>query len=337
MVAAFYVTRLAVGLALALGIQEPVREPLPAVVSAKVAAHSPLTVKPCQHANVILEVEVDRPILVGTWQRLVHAMSQLIRVNGVEYRNRLSSESSTLNSGAWFILREPRPLRGPETGEMYRRRQVLIEFSLNSEERACLFREKGHYDIEIMPGDRVVNVEVIVEEPTPAEREVVEAISDLHVLLFLVKPMDRQYSTPETLALIERLARQDTSYKKWLSLSLGLGLQHARNFESGDEDFEEKSRARAEQVNSWLSPYCTGEISSRLEATATYWRGMHLGWLARVTEDKSKAAAYLAQRDDLWRKLADSPYGFDEGAMAKEALGHIEAEAKAKAEAANQP
>ena len=59
--------------------------------------------------------------------------------------------------------------------------------------------------------------------------------------------------------------------------------------------------------------------------------------LAKATQDKSKAAAYLAQQVELWRKVADSPYGFNEGVKAKEALAQIEAAAKAKTEAAPEP
>ena len=332
MVAGFYVTRVALGFALAFGVQEPPREPLPEIVSAKVVEHSALTIKPCQYASIIVEVEVDRPILAGTWMRLVQSMSQVLRVNGVEYHNRLSSDSSTLNEAGAFALVAPPRLRGPETGAKYQRGKVLMQFSLYGKERACLFREKGRYEIELIPEGPIVKVQVTVEEPTATEREIVEALRDENVHLFLLDPTNRQFATPETLALIERFARADTDYKKWLSLSLGLGLYHARNFDSRDE---EKSRALAEQVYSWFSPYCTGEITSRLEAIATYWCAMHLGWLGRATEDKSKSPAYFAQQVELLRKLADSPYGFDEGAMAREALAHIDAEAKAKPEGAN--
>jgi hypothetical protein len=147
-------------------------------------------------------------------------------------------------------------------------------------------------------------------------------------------PSERKLATPETLGLIERLAQEDTDYKKWLSLSLGLGLYHARRYDAKDE---EKERVLADEVYGWLSPYCTGEISSRLEAQAAFWCGMHAWRLSKATDDKDKAAEYAAQQVELWRRVAESPYAFDEGAKAKQALAQIEAAAKGEPNGADAP
>lgn len=338
MVATLHLAAIALGWGMAMDIQECVRQPLPEVVSATVIGHSPSTIKPCQPTNVIVEVEVDRPIDLALWARVTRAMSELLRVNGVEYRNRLSSDSTTLNEAARFILIEPAP--ATRTGVVpgaHRRARVLVEFLLKDKGQAYLFSDPGRYDIELLAGKQVIPVEVDVEVPTPAERRIIEAIDKNSVRFFLTIPRDRKLATPEVLGLIERLAREDTDYEKWLSLSLGLGLYHARKCGPRDEDFEEKNRALAEEVYGWLSPYCTGEITSRVEALAADWCTNHLGGLARATEDKSKATEYRARRDELWRKLADSPYGFEQGARAKNALVQIEAAAKAEAETGSSP
>jgi hypothetical protein len=166
------------------------------------------------------------------------------------------------------------------------------------------------------------------------ERDIIQDIGDENVRLFLMVPSERKLATPETLGLIERLAQQDTDYKKWLSLSLGLGLYHARRYDAKDE---EKERVLADEVYGWLSPYCTGEISSRLEAQAAFWCGMHAWRLSKATDDKDKAAEYAAQQVELWRRVAESPYAFDEGAKAKQALAQIEAAAKGEPNGADAP
>ena len=337
MVATFYVGKVAVALTLALGLQQPARAPLPEVVSAKMIGHSSLTIKPCQPTNVIIEVEVDRPIDFVLWRRVARAMSEVVIVNGEEFRNRMP-ERSTLNNAAGFIIVDPAPpsRAGMVPGEQ-RRARFLVEFFLKAKPAEYLFAEPRRYDIELLAGNQVIPVEVDVEAPTPPERQIIEAINDENVRFFLMVPTNRKLATTEVLALIEDLARQDTSYKKWLSLSLGLGLYHARNLDPRDEAFEEKRRALNEEVYSWLGPYCAADITSRLEAMATYWCGMHVWRLSKMTEHKTKAAACLTQQVELWGKVADSPYGFNEGVKAREALAQIEAAARAKTETGSSP
>lgn len=329
-----YMSVLALGLTTVCGVEQPLRPSLPEVVSARIIGRSTLTIKPCQPANVILEVDVERPVDFALWRRVGRALSDVVIVNGKRFRNRMP-ERWTLNDAAGFIIVDPAPASrtGVPPGEQSQAR-FLVEFFLTGKPAEYLFDEAGRYEIELLAGEHVVGIQVDVEEPTATERQLVAAIGEIDILFFLVQPTDPQYCTPETLALIERLAQQDTDYKKWLSLTLGLGLYHARSFDARDE---EKSRALAEEVYGWLSPYCTGEITSRLEAQAAFWCGMHAWRLSKATDDKDKAAAYAAQQIELWRKVAESPYGFDEAAKAKQALAGLEGGASGKPDDAGTP
>lgn len=298
------------------------------VVRADIVQHSPLSIKPCQSVTVVIELESEHPLSPLSWRRVTHQISQKVRVNGREFRNRLSSSMSSLNDAADFRLCENRMGdAGARSVQEVNNHQIIATMFLNGIDREYLFGESGQYQVEFIVGDEILALEIHVNEPTAEERRIIKAINDVPILLFLIDPEDSQYATVETLTLIESLARHDTAYKKMLSLARGLAHQGTRITASPTSpDFQEKRLAVVRQRYQWLAPFCSEKITSRLEATAALKCGLLAGMLATDMTHSKQAEKYLAQRDELWRKVATSPMAFGEAARAREYMAKLETE-----------
>lgn len=298
------------------------------MVSADIVQHSSLTIKPCQTVTVVIEVKVEQAVEESHWRRIAHQISQTVRVNGREFRNRLSSPVSSLNDAADFRLCENRvSINGVRDGNKCDRRQIIATMFVNGADRECLFSESGRYQVEFVVGNEVLTLEVHVEEPTSEEHNIIEAISDVPVLLFLMDPEDSQYANAETLTLIESLVQHDTAYKKMLSLARGVAPESTRFIvPPTSPDFQEKRVAAVRARYEWLAPFCSDEITSRLQATAALKCGLFAGILAAHGSQDKQAAEYLAQRNELWHKVAASPMAFGEAARANEYLDRGKAE-----------
>jgi len=298
------------------------------VLRAAIIQCSSLSIKPCQSVTAVIDVEADSSLTESAWRRIVHQTSQVVRVNGQEFRNRLSSSTSSLNDAADFRLRENRVKdTGVQTKEETKHRQIIVTMFLNGRDRECMFSTPGRQRMEFTVGDELLALEVDVNEPTPQEHEIIESINSLPVLLFLLDPEQKQCATAETLSIIESLMRHDTAHKKMLSLARGLAREGTSSMGSPTSpDFEERRLAAVRERYEWLAPFCFDEITSRIEATAAFKCGLFAGMLAGNTKDSQQAERYLAQRVELWNKVADSPLAFGETARAKECQAKIKAE-----------
>ena len=144
---------------------------LPEITSVSLSTHSPFTIKPCQSVDLALEIKMASPIDITTRRQALHRISQSVRVNGYEYRNRLSNNSG-MNDAAIFELGDL-----PTANEMPNRESssflVTLRMFVDAEAKDCLFSVSGEYDVELNVLGDSFRFTITVEPPTRTEEQIV--------------------------------------------------------------------------------------------------------------------------------------------------------------------
>ncbi len=286
----------------------------PVVRSLRVVRCAPTTIKPCQQAVALFEIDLDRSADYATWRTVVGRLSQIVRVNGKEFRNRLSGKSGA-NDACAFVLVGALDGRGfGERGAVRRSGQVVGRLFLSTRERECLFAESGPYESEFSVDGQTATTTIVVEDPTPQEVEIVEFLNNMAVLLLMNDPKELKSASPELVTELVRLAKLDTDYSKMLSLAIGIGgiLSEPYDRTMSEERHREWSITSSKELYAWMNPHLSDEIESPLEALATYRCGLLASVLSGDKGNARAAKAYEQRRDELWARVEASPMTFGE-------------------------
>jgi hypothetical protein len=303
----------------------------PEVTQARIAAHSDLTIKPCQQVSVVLELDLSPAADADAASRIVRDLSHVVRINGREFTNP-SVDTSSLNPVAWFecpLISRRR--RGQKTVPARRTLTVVATLFVDLPDRRYLFRDPGAYEVEFLAAGKRLSINVQVSPPSATELEVISALQPQEITLFLFDPSDPQHATPAVLEHVKQLASRDTHYRRWLSMAYGVGLATSSlHVDPASTKFESARRQRAAEVVQWLAPVCDGRISTPLEALATYHYGLNAGMATLLEEEPARKSALLRERARAWRAVSDSPFAVGDAVLASEYLKQVESKASAK-------
>jgi len=270
--------------------------------------------------SLYVEVKTDEAIPAFDWQKLLRSTSQVVRVNGREYRNRVGH--SALNDAAEFLIANNFRYRRSHTAYKSSHNLFIITFFTNAIDKDYLFKNPGQYNISFAVADIPISLEVNVQEPNSDEKDVIAAISNIETLLFLTDPTNRRFANPKMIETIEQLLEVNTSYTKVLSLSLGLAKwNQPLNVTPDVADYNERQFQWLQEIEDLLGPYCTDEITCHIETAAVFRCALVFGMRAALEKNKDHSLQYYRRAVELYRKIVSSPLN---GGYAQEAREYAE-------------
>jgi hypothetical protein len=292
--------------------------PPPPIVAARKVGISETVIKPCQSVTVVFEVTLAEGAVRTQWPKVAREVSELLRVNGEEYWNRLSGSGST-NTACEFDLLWPQPIGREPPLRSSDRALIAATCQVDLKEKVCLFREPGEYTMEFFFGEHRLTARVHVEPPTPTERRIIDKLSTVEMFLLLLDPTERQYATAENISLLEELASLDSAYANMFSLTLAIAKRH-RDPERWVNMTDEQKRKDYREQYRLLIPILTEELDSRVKALAAAQMAHAAGQLAKLEDDPHKRAEFDDIRWRLLERLSECPLVPSEQALAQEAL-----------------
>ncbi len=309
-------------------------EKAPSVASLRIVSCAPTIIKPCQRATVLMEIRLEREATPEGWRRIVRRLSETVHVNGVAHRNRLGSLSGLNDVCGFGLVSSHAEASGRREPASTISGLVVGRLFANLREGECLFLEPGDYEIDFSVDNQTATTAIVVEEPAPEEGEIVEFLNNVKVLLLMYDPKEIRRAPHEITSELRRLAKIDSSYSKMLSLAVGIGglTPRALGANPSKEEFRQRGLAWAREVYELLNPYCSGEITSPIEALGMYKCALAAGMLASDESGAGKAAEFLLRRDELWSRVELSPMTFGEAADVSIVLKASRAEKAAKEE-----
>ncbi|MGD2110538.1 MAG: hypothetical protein PVI86_14255 [Phycisphaerae bacterium] len=293
------------------------RTPPPDIVGVHKVTQSEAVLKPCQAFTVVFEITLASEAVRTQWPKVARKISNVVRVNGHDYRNQIADSSGSTNNVCVFELlwpqpvgREP-PLRSSETALI----SATCQFALR--QRTCLFGKPGEYRLEFFFGERTVETTVEVLPPTHAEQAIVDELNTLPMLLFFADPTDRQYATPENIRTVETLLAVPTDYSRMLSLTVGVAKGRRVGRPLWSDMADEQKREELRERFALVAPVLEGELDTRLEGLAASELFNTAAQLGRLETDPQKRAEFAKVREDVLPKLAACPLVPHEQALAK--------------------
>lgn len=290
----------------------------PAVRSARVVSTSPLHIKPYQPAFISLEVVMDGwtgeklPVLTP------EQVEQEVVINGESYPR--------FNSNPVALFELDRDTIERISRETIRFRVVTMLF-FNARDRDYIFGKPGKYNIQFCGG---ASVSVIVEAPTPVEEAFIQEIE--HEEREFVAVVLEGGSRP-TMAMLPRLEAilkkyRETAYAETLSILVGENKLRGvvEEYRSRDSsDMAGLARERVAVMREYLEPY-SHSISSPNQAKAVYMLAQ--GLLDQVKHDAdtvADAGTRKEQATELLKRVAESPFSFQQRGEAKSKLEELKA------------
>lgn len=297
------------------------KSPPPEIASARKISESDNLLKPCHGFTVVFEVTLVEQASRTQWSKIARQVSNLVRVNGHDHKNGLTGSGAT-NDVCVFELLWPEAVGGEVPLQSSDRALIAASCQIECKARACLFRQAGDYRLEFFFGDKTLEATVHVSAPTPAERPIVDKLSTLPILLFLVDPTDPQYATPENMAVLNSVLEPPSGYTSMLSMALGIAKGHQVRDRLWTELTTTEQRAELQERYDLLRASSTTEpLLTRLSALAASELAGVAGRLAVLTNDPDRRAEYLNVRDESLQQVAHCRLLPREQEFAKRLLG----------------
>jgi len=295
---------------------------LPEVLSIRLVSESSRSIKPCQPFTAVFEVRLADQALRSEWAQVARQASKVLRINDVDFTNRLS-EGST-NSACEFRFLWPEPTDGAAPPRSAESALISADCQINAITRSCLFLEPGQYRIEFVFGDHNLETRLAVNHPTGVERKIVDRLNVLPMLLFLRDPTDSQYATPENLGTLEELVAIPSDYSSLLGMVLSLAKQRVRDPSRAELTPEEKREELTARF-ALLQPVTReARLTRRIAALAAWDLAMTAGALARLEPNPEKRTEYTSLQATLFERVSDCPLVPRERALAQAAASASE-------------
>jgi len=299
--------------------------PPPEIVSVRKVSESETTLKPCQAFTLIFDVTLAGEALRTQWPKIARKASNVVRVNGHDYMNRLSYSGGGANDVCRFEILWPQPAGGEPPPKSSDRALVAAACQVNLLDRVCLFREPGDYRIEFFFGEQTLETTVRVVAPTTAERGIMEKLSTVPMFQLLLDPTDVQYATPENIATLEALLRISSAYDDMLSLTIGVAKGRRVGRPRWNELTDDQKREELRERYRLLDPVTGQErLTTRVAGLAASELANVAGELARLESGPEKREEYLDVRGRLLQRVSDCPLVPREQGTAKEFVLHRE-------------
>ena len=296
------------------------RTPPPGIVNVRKVSQSGGALKPCQALTVLFEVTLAEEAVRTQWPKVARKVSNLVRVNGVEYKNMISGAGST-NDACVFELLWPRPAGRKPPLRSAQSALISATCQFDLKEQVCLFQEPGDYRVEFFFEDHTMETTVHADIPTPDERQIIERLNTLPMLLFLLKPTDRQYATPENIQACEELLAVESDYSDMLAMTVGVakGRRVGRPLwhELTDDQKSEELQKRYKLLEGVAK---REQLTSRLAGLAAFELANIASQLAHLARETSKRGEYNTLQTRLFQKVAACHWVPREQALAKQVI-----------------
>lgn len=290
------------------------------ITGVRVVGQSADITKPCKPVTVVFEVSVCESASRAKWREIVRLVSNLVRINGRDFRNPLV-DAGPANYACSFDLLWPEPVdRKPR---MASSETALLaascQFDLKTHD--CLFRDAGQYLVQFFFGGHSLTVILTARGPTRPERRIVEKLSTLPMVLFLLQPTDMQHATPENIEELEALLEVSPDYSTMISWTLGVakGVRVGRprwrtmtEEEQRDELKERYALLKSVANEKHLTTRLAGLAGSELTNVAVQ--------LAHMEPDLDRRGEYLDIYSRVRAKVAECVLVPHAQAMAKGAI-----------------
>ena len=277
------------------------------IESVRVASATTIRVKPCAPAFVILEVTLDEAAGKHAIRDVSKELARRTLINGREYAFELRNNS--MNPVAVFLVDELWARTLPDAARIV---PVVVMVYWNIEDQDYVFNVPGLYHIKFHPEG---NVNVVVEEPSDTEREMIVQMKDMGIACASFVMEQGGKDAGPTVSRVENMVERytDTAYSEYLSISLGLNkLRRSHYGKYGRDDFDMGSFAAERMVlaKKYLEPFCTETIQSPFESAATYRFAVELLDELRFNEEPSNSqrTAKRGRAIRFLRAVADSPF-----------------------------
>lgn len=295
------------------------RTPPPDIANVRKVSQSEGELKPCQALTVLFEVTLVEEALRTQWPKIARKASKLVRVNGHDYKNRLSAGPA--NDACEFELLWPNPIGRELPLKSAQIALISATCQFDLKERVCLFQEPGDYRVEFFFEDHTVVATVHTNIPTQEERQIIERLNTLPMLLLLLKPTDRQYATPENIKICEELLTIKSDYSEMLAMTAGVALRLRERRPMWTELTEEQKREELQKRYRLLEPVLKREqLTSRLEGLAAFELANVVTQLAHLVGESPKRVVYNDLQMRLFQKVADCPLIPQQQVMAKQII-----------------
>jgi hypothetical protein len=297
------------------------KSPPPGIVSVRKISESESSIKPCQPFTVVFEVSVAGEALRTQWAQIVRKVSDLVRVNEHEYKNRLSYSSGGANDACRFEVLWAEPAGGeppPRSSD-----RALLEAACQyilKKDGTCLFQDPGNYRLEFFFGDHTVVTTVDVAVPTLEEGKIIEKLSTLPMLLFLLHPTDPQHATPENIATLEPLLHVSSAYEDMLSFTIGVAKGRRVGRPPWADLSDDQKREELQERLALVAHAIDLAPDSRLVGLADNEVVHVTSQLAKLESDPQKRAELLGTRTKALQKLVTCPIVPREQGVAKAML-----------------
>ncbi len=293
-------------------LMSPVAHGESMIRSVRISSPQTVHIKPCQPAFVVLDVEIEsHSDHVGLESVLTKLFSRIL-INEREYLLSFNANPVVMTS-----LNRSSVMREDSGASVV---QVVAMLYWNTEDRQYVFGAPGAYSVELYPGAKV---DVVVEQPTDHERELLAMIRELGVefAIGILNPTDNR--ARQLAPRVERMLQRhpDTAYTARLSVFLGTVKLAALRGGPG-VDIDDLLRERVAVARRYYEPYCGGEVRSQSEANAAYTLALVELDLLKRQQDKpsSEAASIRRKAKGLLERVEQSPYSLDYGPRAASAL-----------------